>query len=515
MGRASVIVGCERCGTRFRLDESKLPKQGARVRCSRCKHAFFLRHPDVSEREALDAVAAQATSQGEPSPPEPASDLAPRTEAPASPPDPSTRLSASTAAAEANEESDWEFNSDPPAPARDAAAEAKAAREGKALDAFLGAEESPASSSLDELGDPSSWDFFSAEKREKALPVETVEAPEEPPPPASVSTEAPSVSLEGPSVSLEAPSVPLEALDPPSELAAPSLDPAHGSIEAPSAPLEALGAPTVEATPSIETASVRIGVLGSPPREARRSFEAARRSLEVETSGASASSEPSLDSMPTSASGERGAAAHAFTALGWTATVVLLLLTVYGTLGGPRADPAPVVDASILAGMSLEDVRGRTVENAPGGLIYLVSGRFRNQETRWRGLEASVVVRLLGPHGRPIPGVEAIAGRPLPLSRLREQDPRALRALHEQGVERFATRAVAPGHAVPFEAVFERFPPQAQTVEVQAEPLPAPLREAGQEGAAAAEPSGAFAPEASDAAARTGPSPPLPLPSSG
>ncbi len=38
-----MILTCERCDTRFRLDESRLPARGARVRCSRCKHAFFVK----------------------------------------------------------------------------------------------------------------------------------------------------------------------------------------------------------------------------------------------------------------------------------------------------------------------------------------------------------------------------------------------------------------------------------------------------------------------------------------
>lgn len=38
-----MIVQCKSCQTRFRLDESLVPDRGRKVRCSKCKHAFFVR----------------------------------------------------------------------------------------------------------------------------------------------------------------------------------------------------------------------------------------------------------------------------------------------------------------------------------------------------------------------------------------------------------------------------------------------------------------------------------------
>jgi predicted Zn finger-like uncharacterized protein len=43
-----LIVTCEQCQARFRLDESRIPPGGTRVRCSRCKHAFRLAAPGPS-----------------------------------------------------------------------------------------------------------------------------------------------------------------------------------------------------------------------------------------------------------------------------------------------------------------------------------------------------------------------------------------------------------------------------------------------------------------------------------
>ena len=55
-----MIVTCEECSTSFQLDESRIPASGARVRCSRCKHAFFLPNPATSESDALHSIAEQA-----------------------------------------------------------------------------------------------------------------------------------------------------------------------------------------------------------------------------------------------------------------------------------------------------------------------------------------------------------------------------------------------------------------------------------------------------------------------
>ncbi len=59
-----MIIQCESCETRFRLDDSRIPAQGARVRCSRCKKAFFVANSGASEQEALDEVVAESTDPG-------------------------------------------------------------------------------------------------------------------------------------------------------------------------------------------------------------------------------------------------------------------------------------------------------------------------------------------------------------------------------------------------------------------------------------------------------------------
>lgn len=97
-GNGSVIITCERCATQFQLDDSRVPVDGVRVRCSRCKHAFQVMRPGLSEAERIHQVARRAL---EPSPgtPDPTQDL----DGPARGPE-----------GLEEEESDWEFNDDRP-----------------------------------------------------------------------------------------------------------------------------------------------------------------------------------------------------------------------------------------------------------------------------------------------------------------------------------------------------------------------------------------------------------------
>lgn len=42
-----MIIQCESCKAKFRLDDSKIPQQGRKVRCSKCSHVFFVqREPE-------------------------------------------------------------------------------------------------------------------------------------------------------------------------------------------------------------------------------------------------------------------------------------------------------------------------------------------------------------------------------------------------------------------------------------------------------------------------------------
>lgn len=101
-----LVVECGKCGTRFQFDASRIPDDGIRVRCSRCKHAFFLQHPSQSQAGAVNAVAQQAVENESLASPSTAHDLAGAT-------DPGQSVAVAAGNDAVDDEQDWEFNEDP------------------------------------------------------------------------------------------------------------------------------------------------------------------------------------------------------------------------------------------------------------------------------------------------------------------------------------------------------------------------------------------------------------------
>jgi len=69
-----MIVTCASCMTKFSLDESKIPAKGAKVRCSKCQHVFFVTPstepppelpPEPKEEEPMEDFESFIKSQGE------------------------------------------------------------------------------------------------------------------------------------------------------------------------------------------------------------------------------------------------------------------------------------------------------------------------------------------------------------------------------------------------------------------------------------------------------------------
>ena len=55
-----MIIHCERCETRFELDDARLDGGGLNVRCSHCKHSFWLDAPDASVADAVELAVSEA-----------------------------------------------------------------------------------------------------------------------------------------------------------------------------------------------------------------------------------------------------------------------------------------------------------------------------------------------------------------------------------------------------------------------------------------------------------------------
>lgn len=75
-----MIIQCEQCSTKFRLDDSKVTAKGVKVRCAKCKHVFSVRKEAPDEGESTDFGAlldrAEAPAAAAPSPPPPTAPFA-------------------------------------------------------------------------------------------------------------------------------------------------------------------------------------------------------------------------------------------------------------------------------------------------------------------------------------------------------------------------------------------------------------------------------------------------------
>jgi predicted Zn finger-like uncharacterized protein len=172
-----LILSCERCETRFRLDESRLPATGARVRCSRCKHAFFVRPPGTPEAAAIEELAQQAAVTGRPASPDPSWDLEEAAAAGRTMQRSARPATPSETPADFESESDWRFEDEVP----------QLGDTGASLDLPNG-EAPPAVAALDanessfaELGDPESWDLSASSSEEVTATRVAMMAPVEMP----------------------------------------------------------------------------------------------------------------------------------------------------------------------------------------------------------------------------------------------------------------------------------------------------------------------------------------------
>jgi predicted Zn finger-like uncharacterized protein len=168
-----VIVTCERCETEFQLDDTRVPMSGARVRCSRCKHAFFVLPPAATRDQAIEQAASAAL----------ADDPAPGVTEDLAADEPYA------AEGEGESESDWQFNAELPADPGESSPDLHASGSARAEDrgdplVESGADEDsgpslelasdpeptlqpparvatpPAAERSEDLGSPVNWDFF-------------------------------------------------------------------------------------------------------------------------------------------------------------------------------------------------------------------------------------------------------------------------------------------------------------------------------------------------------------------
>ncbi|HKA16324.1 MAG TPA: zinc-ribbon domain-containing protein [Myxococcota bacterium] len=342
-----MIITCERCETEFHLDDARVPQGGARVRCSRCKHAFFVMPPASSRDEAVDRAASRALADDPV--PDVAVDLPAAHDEDTTIPDTSEDLPAESRPPSAEEdESDWQFNADLPARSDGDSSPDLHARRGP----------DPA---------PAKVDPFSDEANDS---LELASDSAAPPARAAVSPS-------------RAPASAAEAEDLGSPVDWDFFD--KSDVRA---------APAVPALPQRASAPVLNISLddGTPPARPRE----IPRMVQIAAAGA-----------------------------GWAATGALLAIALWRGLAPASPpvtawpDPAP--------GIAIEQVRGRWLDNAPLGRLYVVSGRVHNVANTPASLPR-LVLELRDAAGRAIGAPIPLRGTATP-ERLREADAAALAAI--------------------------------------------------------------------------------------
>ena len=365
-----MVVVCEKCETRFQLGDSRVPAAGARVRCSRCEHEFFVAPPGSGE----------ARSTGD-------------------------------------FEEDWQFNDDSSSQIQvDAEPELSETSDFDASAMDLSGDLPPseiAADGLDAIGEPEPEVFF-AEKP----PIDPVE------------------SIRDRDAGLDFSS--------PDDLGSPEEWDFVGTAEVEPVPEFTREKDAPEPLPpSVDeslSASPSPAVVESPTARPPAAEESGRAPLVARFDGVASIA-------------------------GWVAVALAFsvgissLFTRPGEGSAVSARPAEISVSDLP--ITASEVKGRLVENALAGNLFVVSGKLENRGSYAVTPGRAVSVQLVSAAGMPIAGATALAGRAVAETRLREWDPDRLRLDLELSAAEMAQRPFRPGVPIRFDAVFETIPESA------------------------------------------------------
>jgi len=153
--------------------------------------------------------------------------------------------------------------------------------------------------------------------------------------------------------------------------------------------------------------------------------------------------------------------------VGWA--LVALLCAYAGAIGlWPRASASePVLGAQPVAGLEVDAVRGRWIENAVAGPIYVVGGELRATSTAPLPAGSLLRVLFLNSDGAAVGAEPAAVGPLVSAERLRHWSLLDLREFQETGALRLAWDPLALGERRPFHAILGKMPPTAVAFEFQ------------------------------------------------
>ncbi|MBW2294621.1 MAG: zinc-ribbon domain-containing protein [Deltaproteobacteria bacterium] len=509
-----MVVECNKCSTRFQLDSSKIPDSGIRVRCSRCKHAFFLQHPSQSQASAVESVVEQAIEREGSVTPNSSEDLA--AAAGSDSPGMGADQDASNDPGFSEDEDDWEFNEDLPSfeeadegDDQDEEVEEVDQVENIEVEGFDdddeseddeaddfdldGGDEAEESDETDDRGDfGASYDQSDSGAPEFGVGLDDYSSaaggqdPEESGSidlahnePIGSSEEIGSVGLDSGVMSADDLTSSSMSIDsaPPAAVAdeaasvgqglSDAREDAFGSVEDFSAPtqeeLPGQGVPLVGADDATSEDPENWDFLGDQATPSPQPLQAAA-SRAVDPARAHARPEhDELASGSLDFEGDRqlGAVTRIGSALAWVAFFGLLSSGVYlGVMGSIASSVSTPAFVSI-GEMRAANIRGRWLDTTRAGTLYVVTGDLVNPGTEAMAPSHAVQVSLLGEGGRELGVMPAFAGRDVQLDSLREMSVDELWSSQRLTALALAGGQIGPGQSASFAATFIALPREA------------------------------------------------------
>jgi predicted Zn finger-like uncharacterized protein len=441
-----VIVTCERCATQFKLDDERVPSDGVRVRCSRCKHAFFI-EPPVSESEQIHRIARRALEEDET--PAVSEDLSAPTEAEA------------PVGGDADEE-DWEFADGLPEPDDDESRDGavlQAARD--AVDDLLATDPEPPVAPMAEPPVPEadhsagfSADQLGLEEGDEEAPL-ALEGEED------LAPEAEDDLFDFAEMSAPAPASPAAEPDADSSDLAQDLLGGEDLDVSPSPPAPPQSAPTPRSVPEVESAAATPavapnasdelgdlddwGLLDAPAEEERPAF--------APPAGVIAQPLPEAASMDLEKPAPRRLALLGSVG-GWAAVIALLAFGLHGGISLQPSTRAEAPATLAVGGFRIDEVETRWIDSVRSGPLLVVSGRVWNEEP---DASQELRVNLLDANGAPLDAVPIPLGVALSDAELREGDAEVFRRARTA----LRTSGGLPGEIRTFHAVVTGLPGSA------------------------------------------------------
>jgi predicted Zn finger-like uncharacterized protein len=441
-GDLGLIVTCDECSTSFELDESRIPASGAQVRCSRCKHAFFLPNPSASQSQVADSIAEEAARDPMSGVPTVVSDA----------PDEASAAGASGPDLEPDEE-DWQFSEE-------------VRNEG------------------DEDLEPES-DFgvsqdFGSNFDPDDLLDEDIEDAIDQSDPGNSSAEIESVNLNSESTTgleLDSDPEPVESVEPVrDESDFGSVDDFSSLMEDDDSSPEDLGAEieseleaeaSAEQSASVYTERGQIDDLGDPESwdlvgnhdlsASRSTAGSTGTSFQDDVLGSGISNEHESGGSPYEEDlGPESrlwqGLARAGHVVGWVATIAFVIAVLGLGLRSEWTRLAQSPQTISVGALTAETTRARWVETSRSGFILVVAGEVRNTGNvpLWPG---AVQLVLLDAEGKRLTGPPIQAGERLAESVLREAAPYELIASAATAASDLRERPLSPGESRAFEAI--------------------------------------------------------------